>query len=161
MRILSIVGRSGSGKTTLLVKLIPLLKDRGLRVAALKYSHHERVEVDRRGKDSYRLREAGADTVVLLSRGQLMQVETLARQPTIEEIRDRLPAADLLLVESWKSAHLPAVEVIGDSGERVDLQAFGARIAVVCDRPLDDPLPRFTRDAAHRLAEFVASWCRS
>ena len=64
--ILGFSAFSGTGKTTLLVQLIPLLKDKGLRVALIKHSHHN-FEIDKPGKDSYRLREAGATPVMLVS----------------------------------------------------------------------------------------------
>jgi len=160
MRTLSIIGRSGSGKTTLLVRLIPQLIRRGLRVAALKHSHHGRIEVDRPGKDSYRLREAGAHAVVLLSQGQLVQVESLERQPSLDDVRRRLPAVDLLLVESWKTAGMESLEVIDDSGERVDLEGCGQRLAIVADRDPGDGLPCFRRDDVERLAQFVIDWMK-
>ena len=161
MHTLSIVGRSGSGKTTLLVRLIPQLIRGGLRVAALKHSHHGKIEVDRPGKDSYRLREAGAHAVVLLSQGQLVQVESLEQQPTLEDLVARLPAIDLLLVESWKSAGLPCLEVIGDSGERINPEGCGERVAVVADCDPVDGLPCFRRDDVEQLARFVSEWMKS
>ncbi|MFH0945661.1 MAG: molybdopterin-guanine dinucleotide biosynthesis protein B [Planctomycetota bacterium] len=158
MRTLSIVGRSGSGKTTLLVRLIPQLIRVGVRVAALKHSHHGRIEVDRPGKDSFRLREAGAEAVMLLSQGQLVQIETLREQPSIEQIESRLRGIDLLLVESWKSASLPSLEVIGESGDRIDPVGCGERLALVSDLDPGGSLPRFRRDDVEELARFVRDW---
>lgn len=158
MRILSIVGRSGAGKTTLLVRLIPRLLEQGLRVAALKHSHHGRIEVDRAGKDSHRLRQAGAQAVLLLSRGQLIQIEDRVEPPSVEDLEARLPGYDLLLVESWKSATFPSLEVVGDSGERIEADFGGQRLALVTDTDTDSELPRFRRDEIDALATFVATW---
>ncbi len=58
MRVIGLAGWSGAGKTTLLVRLIPVLRARGLRVATLKHAHHD-FDVDQPGKDSFRHREAG------------------------------------------------------------------------------------------------------
>jgi len=58
---------SGTGKTTLLRELIPLLKDEGLRLALVKHAHHS-FDIDHPGKDSYELRKAGADQVLIASR---------------------------------------------------------------------------------------------
>lgn len=158
MHTLSVIGRSGSGKTTLLIRLIPQLIRMGVRVAALKHSHHARIEVDRPGKDSYRLREAGAETVILLSQGQLVQIESLREQPSIEQIESRISGVDLLLVESWKSASLPALELIGESGERIDPLGCGDRLAVISDHDPGDSLPHFRRDDIEELARFVRDW---
>ena len=65
-RVLGIVGWSGSGKTVLIARLIPLLMQRGLKVATLKHAHHS-FEVDRQGKDSYEHRKAGASEVIVSS----------------------------------------------------------------------------------------------
>lgn len=66
--MLAITGSSGSGKTTLIEKLIRILSERGLRVGAVKRSHHM-VDVDREGKDSHRFRETGANPVALVGGG--------------------------------------------------------------------------------------------
>ena len=63
MKVFGIAGHSGMGKTTLLEKLIPELTRRGLRVSLIKHSHKD-IEVDRPGKDSYRLRLAGCSEVL-------------------------------------------------------------------------------------------------
>ena len=62
--VIGFVAASGTGKTTLLSRLIPVLSERGLRCAVIKHSHHD-FEIDRPGKDSHRLREAGAGQVLL------------------------------------------------------------------------------------------------
>jgi len=58
VRIFGFAGWSGSGKTTLIERVIPRLTGRGLKVSLIKHAHH-RFEIDRAGKDSYRLRDAG------------------------------------------------------------------------------------------------------
>ena len=55
---------SGTGKTTLLLKLLPLLKASGQRIAVVKHAHHS-FDMDYPGKDSYRLRAAGADEIAV------------------------------------------------------------------------------------------------
>lgn len=64
MKMLGITGYSGSGKTTLLEKLLPCLQLQGLRVAVIKNSHHN-AEVDKEGKDSWRMKEAKASQVIM------------------------------------------------------------------------------------------------
>lgn len=64
--ILAIGAYSGAGKTTLLKQLIPLLKQRQVRVGLIKHTHHN-VDVDIPGKDSYELRKAGADQTLVAS----------------------------------------------------------------------------------------------
>ena len=63
-QIISFTGKSGSGKTTLLEKLIPILISRGRRVGVIKHTVHD-VELDAGGKDTQRLRRAGAETAAI------------------------------------------------------------------------------------------------
>jgi molybdopterin-guanine dinucleotide biosynthesis protein MobB len=64
--VYSFIAKSGTGKTTLIEKLIPELKSRGLRVAVMKHDAHE-FDVDKPGKDSWRMTRAGADVTVIAS----------------------------------------------------------------------------------------------
>lgn len=110
--IVSFVGRSNSGKTTLIEAIIPLLKRTGLRVGAIKHNAH-RFEIDHPGKDSWRFTHAGADTMVITSAGQMAMVKVLERQKTVQEIADELFGdVDIVIVEGYKAADLPKIEVV-------------------------------------------------
>lgn len=107
-----ITGHSGMGKTTLLERLVPALTARGLVVSLVKHSH-KAIEIDRPGKDSYRLREAGCTEVVLLGddRWALMHELRGAPEPTLAELLGRLRPCDLVLVEGFKQDDFPKLEV--------------------------------------------------
>jgi len=112
MKVFGIAGHSGMGKTTLLARLIPALAARGLVVSLVKHSHKD-IEVDRPGKDSYRLREAGAHEVLLLgsTRWALMHELRGADEPPLDYLLDRLQDVDLVLVEGFKHGDFPKLEV--------------------------------------------------
>ena len=112
MKIFGIAGRSGMGKTTLLEKLIPALSARGLSVSLIKHSH-KAVDIDRPGKDSHRLREAGCAEVLLLgpARWALMHELRGAPEPTLEELVPHMQRCDLLLIEGFKGGDFPKLEV--------------------------------------------------
>ena len=74
--ILFIVGKSQAGKTTLIEKLIPQLKKRGYKIGTIKHAHHGFI-VDKKGKDSRRHQEAGADTVLVASPGKIAMVKKM------------------------------------------------------------------------------------
>jgi len=111
-RILGIAGWSGAGKTTLLKKLLPVLVARGLRVATLKHAHHE-FDVDVPGKDSWEHRRAGASEVIVSSARRWVQMHELgaADEPTLPQLLRRFSACDLILVEGFKHAAHPKLEV--------------------------------------------------
>ncbi len=110
--VFGIAGHSGMGKTTLLERLIPALAARGLVVSLVKHSH-KAVDIDRPGKDSYRLREAGCKEVLLLGheRWALMHELRGAPEPTLDDLLPRLQGCDLVLVEGFKSGDFPKLEV--------------------------------------------------
>ena len=112
MKVFGIAGYSGMGKTTLLARLVPALVARGLRVSMIKHSHKD-IEVDRPGKDSYRLREAGCHEVLLLgsTRWALMHELRGADEPSLDYLLDRLQDVDLVLVEGFKHGDFPKLEV--------------------------------------------------
>jgi molybdopterin-guanine dinucleotide biosynthesis protein B len=111
-RVFGFAGWSGSGKTTLVERLIPLLVARGLRVALVKHAHHD-FDVDQPGKDSHRHRLAGATEVLVTSsiRWALMHELRGAPELALADAIARLSPCDLVLVEGFKAATLPKLEV--------------------------------------------------
>lgn len=149
MKVLGFAGYSGSGKTTLIEQLLPLLRADGLRVAVIKQSHHD-VEVDTPGKDSWRHRQAGAHEVLLTSPRRWMLVHELDAEPEpdLSAHLARLSPCDLVLVEGFRHAELPKLEVWRAANQRPWLHPDDPRIlAVVSDTPapgirhlsIDDP----------------------
>jgi molybdopterin-guanine dinucleotide biosynthesis protein B len=112
--ILGIAAYSGTGKTTLLTQLIPLLKKQNIRVGLIKHSHHS-FQIDKPGKDSYRLREAGASPVMLVSshRRAIITDFPTPQEPDLNEQLNYFDQSqlDLLLVEGFKSAIFPKIEL--------------------------------------------------
>lgn len=112
MKVFGITGHSGMGKTTLLERLIPELRSRGLTVSLIKHSHKD-IEVDRPGKDSFRLRESGCSEVLLLggNRWALMHELRGAIEPPLEYLLSRLQVCDVVLLEGFKTGDFPKLEV--------------------------------------------------
>ncbi|MCP4020460.1 MAG: molybdopterin-guanine dinucleotide biosynthesis protein B [Desulfobacteraceae bacterium] len=108
-QIVSIVGKSGSGKTTLLEKLIFELKQRGYKIGSVKHAH-DGFEVDKKGKDSWRHRKAGADATLVVSKTKtaLIRDEDLN---LIEKMQKYLSDTDLIIAEGFKKQSLPKIEV--------------------------------------------------
>ncbi len=114
MRALGIVGFSGSGKTTLLERLIAELTARGVRIGAVKHAHHGFVP-DVKGKDSDRMRRAGAVQTLVFSaeRWALITEQNPPLPPTIPALVAVLDPQriDLVLIEGLRSADYPKIEV--------------------------------------------------
>ncbi len=161
---------SGIGKTTLLTRLIPLLGSRGLRVSVIKHAHHS-FDIDHPGKDSFRLREAGAVQMLLGSRHRWALMTELSRiddRPEKEPgLADLLPhlddsLADLIVVEGFKSESIPKIEVyrpelqnplIADTDKNV--------IAVASNGAVETQLPVLDLNNPAEIAEFILQWLKT
>ncbi len=111
-RIISIIGRKNAGKTTLTVALASELARRGRRVMTIKHGHHP-ADVDRKGADSWRhFHEGRAERVLLATPGFRAVFERSEDEYDPEALARRyLGDADIVLVEGYKRAPLPKVEV--------------------------------------------------
>lgn len=132
MRVLGIAGWSGSGKTTLITKLIPLLAQRGIRVATLKHAHHA-FDVDQPGKDSYEHRKAGACEVIVSSARRWVQMHEVGNgsEATLPQLLRRVSPCDLVLVEGFKTERHPKLEVFRAAVGKAPLHPQDRRIVAI------------------------------
>ncbi len=132
MRIFGITGWSGAGKTTLILKLIPLLTAKGLSVSTLKHAHHM-FDVDTPGKDSYEHRAAGATEVLIASENRFAIMHELrgAPEPPLEVLLSKLSAVDLVLIEGFKRAPHPKIEVYRSANGKPPLHPGNASIVAI------------------------------
>jgi molybdopterin-guanine dinucleotide biosynthesis adapter protein len=143
MRIIGITGWSGAGKTTLILRLIPLFTAKGLKVSTLKHAHHM-FDVDTPGKDSYEHRAAGATEVLVASENRFAIMHELrgAPEPPLEVLLSKLSAVDLVLIEGFKRAPHPKIEVYRAANAKPPLHPGNASIVAVAS---DTPFPRAGR----------------
>jgi molybdopterin-guanine dinucleotide biosynthesis protein B len=159
MKTIGFAGWSGSGKTTLIEKLIPLFARRGLRVSLIKHAHHT-FDVDQPGKDSYRHRHAGASEVLVTSsrRWVLMHELRGAHEPPFEEQVKRISPCDLLVVEGFKFAPIPKLEVWrAATGEPLLHPNDPHIVAVASDAKVKTQLPLLDLNDDAAIAAFIAS----
>ena len=156
---LSFVGRSNTGKTTVIERIIPILCERGLKVAVIKHHPHD-FDIDIPGKDTYRYKQAGATMSILASPGKVAVVEDTAKELALEEIITRyVRDVDLLLIEGFKKAKIPKIEVFqGKEGTDVPVCAGDINlIAIITDEIVETSLPVFSRNDVQGIAEFIIS----
>jgi molybdopterin-guanine dinucleotide biosynthesis adapter protein len=161
MKLFGITGHSGMGKTTLLERLVPELTSRGLVVSLIKHSHKS-IEIDRPGKDSHRLREAGCMEVLLLGneRWALMHELRGADEPPLEYLVGRLQHCDLVLIEGFKQGEFPKLEVWRPSLGRPPLwPLWPGIVAIASDEPAAVPPGPAALDLANtaQIADLVVA----
>jgi len=161
MNVVAFAGYSGSGKTTLVESLIPVLKQRGLRVSVVKHAHHK-FDIDHPGKDTWRHRQAGALEVVVASENRLALIREFEK-PTVLSVHHLIAelyeGVDWVLVEGFKSSDLLKVEVWrADSGQPVRYPDDDFVVAIATDSP--GQLPQATLRPVLDLnnVEAVADW---
>ena len=117
MYIAAIVGRKNSGKTTVIEELIRQLSHR-YSIAVVKHVHHRKgLEVDRKGKDTWRFKEAGAKTVIGISPDQLyIYSEYVDIDPIsiVNMLSRKIMEYDIVLIEGFLNVvkDIPEIDIV-------------------------------------------------
>ncbi|MFO7966220.1 MAG: molybdopterin-guanine dinucleotide biosynthesis protein B [Archaeoglobaceae archaeon] len=150
--ILSILGNSDSGKTTLISRIVPVLKEKGFKVVVVKHTIQE-IEIDREGKDSWKINQSGADVVVASPRKMVFIKE---EEDDIDSISGKyLQDYDLILTEGFNRAGKDRIVVLNEP-EELERFKHGNIQAVVCDEPLEDYVC-FKSHEIEKIADFIAA----
>ncbi len=160
--VFGVVGWKNSGKTTLIANLIRELTRRGFAISVLKHAH-AKFEIDHPGRDSFKMREAGARQVMLCSPRRFALMRELGDAPemTFEELLSYTGPCDLVLVEGYKREAYPKIEIRREGAvSREPLSAeFPQVVGVVSDRPEGevDSVPIFQIDDVGRIVDFIVA----
>jgi molybdopterin-guanine dinucleotide biosynthesis protein B len=160
MKVFGFAGFSGSGKTTLIEQIIPLLVREGLKVSLIKHAHHS-FDIDTPGKDSYRHRNAGCSEVLVTSdkRWVLMHELRGESEPSLAQQLTHFSPCDLVLVEGFKTASIPKLEVHRAGADTPLLFPRDPNIvAIATDEPLATSLPQFDINSPEDVARFIADY---
>lgn len=154
---------SNAGKTTLITQLIPELAKRNIRVSVIKHAHHQ-FDIDYPGKDSFQIRESGAVQTLIASGKRWALMTEMTRTPVnsgeadLYALLDQLNSdyADLILVEGFKSAHIPKIEVHRANSNLPLLADIDKDIiAVATDVKLDLATPILDLNNISAIADFI------
>ena len=152
-KALAIAGPSNSGKTELICRLLEWFTGQGLRPAVLKHSHHLHLGDD--GKDTWRYRQAGGRLVALAAPGLLQITRSGVEEPPLAAILAELaPAADLILVEGYKTSDLPKVG-LAPLDAAVKLPDYPRLVAWVSALPQPTHLPVFHPRQVAEIGRFI------
>jgi len=154
--IISLVGHAKVGKTTYLEKLIPELASRGYRVAAVKHDVHD-FEIDIPGKDSHRLKAAGAKIAIISSPKKLAFVRDTDHDLSLDEIRRQyVGEVDLIISEGYKRDTHPKIEIVrNEMGSALTSEKMGDLFAIASDSPLKSDAPVFDINDIHGMADLI------
>lgn len=159
---------SGIGKTTLLTQLIPALIAQGLRISVIKHAHHS-FDIDQAGKDSYRLREAGAVQMMIGSKARWALMTELSRTPQNEDepslalLLSQMDTSlsDLVLVEGFKHEAIPKIEVRrAEMGTPLLANEDENIIAIATDEAVNSSKPQIDLNDISAVATFIRQWLK-
>lgn len=151
-----IASRSKTGKTTILEKVLPILKQRGLKVAALKGNLHH-YEIDLPGKDSWRLAKAGADLAGLTTPDGYILIGSSGTRSGSEAAAELLKELDLIIIEGNKKTASPKIEVVR-SAINPDPLLLPNTVAIISDRQdLEVEIPVLDINDPPGLADFICA----
>ncbi|WP_179876449.1 bifunctional molybdopterin-guanine dinucleotide biosynthesis adaptor protein MobB/molybdopterin molybdotransferase MoeA [Vibrio cholerae] len=159
--LLGFAAYSGTGKTTLLEALLPKLTAAGLRIGLLKHAHHD-FDVDKPGKDSYRLRKAGAYQMLIASRNRhALMTETPDAEAEFDYLLTRFDAEklDVILVEGCKNIAFPKIELHRAEVGKPWLYPHDENImAIAADEMVETDLPQMHINDLDAIANFVLDY---
>ncbi|EKF9798069.1 bifunctional molybdopterin-guanine dinucleotide biosynthesis adaptor protein MobB/molybdopterin molybdotransferase MoeA [Vibrio cholerae] len=161
--LLGFAAYSGTGKTTLLEALLPKLTAAGLRIGLLKHAHHD-FDVDKPGKDSYRLRKAGASQMLIASRNRhALMTETPDAEAEFDYLLTRFDAEklDMILVEGCKNIAFPKIELHRAEVGKPWLYLHDENIiAIAADETVETALPQMHINDLDAIADFVLDYVK-
>jgi len=160
MKVMGFAGWSGSGKTTLVEQVIGVLSARGLAVSLVKHAHHS-FDIDHAGKDSWRHRQAGCREV-MVSSGQRWSLTRELRgdaEATLDDLLAKLGPCDVVLVEGFKRAEIPKIEVYRkEVTEPLLFPEDGRIVAVATDTDVPTTLPTLDINDPEAVVDFIVGY---
>lgn len=148
---LAISGVKNSGKTTLIERLIPYLKEEGLKIGVIKHDGHD-FNPDVKGTDSYRHRKAGVDGNIIFSKNKYMLIEN--KNLEIEEILKFFTDYDLVLLEGFKNSNYPKLELIRSKNSKKPVTKAETVLAYITDLNFTNE-KTFPLDDIENIADFI------
>jgi len=158
MKVYGVTGWKNAGKTTMVERLVTEITARGYGVSTVKHAHHS-TDVDHPGRDSFRHRTAGAREVLVSSpqRWALMHELRDAAEPSLDELLARLSPVDLVLIEGYKHAPHPKIEVARAALAHAMMAGNNPTIRALASDGAEPPdgLTRFDIDDIAGIADFI------
>lgn len=155
-KVVNIVGSSSNvGKTYLLEGLIKELKFRGYSIATIKHDVHG-FDIDKRGKDTYKHRKAGSETVIISSKNRFAMIKELKEETELNDIIKMVLDKDIILVEGYKNSNLRKIEVFRSGVSNKIITPIEKIIAVASDIDIEDyNLTVVNKEDYKRLADLI------
>lgn len=156
LKVINIIGSSSNvGKTFLIEGLIKELTKRNLKVATIKHDIHG-FDIDKKGKDTYKHRKAGAQTVIISSKNRLAMIHELEEETNLEDIINMIDNKDIILVEGYKKSNLRKIEVFRNGISKEIISTKEKLIAIASDIDINfEEIPVIHKEDYKSLADLI------
>ena len=161
--VISFIGFSKSGKTAIVSQLVSYFTKKGYKVGVIKHTTKD-FQIDKEGKDSWRIFNAGGDVAVLSPVKMALQIH-LNRKLSLDELSDFFSGYDIIMTEGFKKEFKKAIVVARNREELDELleqikKERGSKdgiLAAVLDNNANLDIPVFHPDQIEELAKFILS----
>jgi molybdopterin-guanine dinucleotide biosynthesis protein B len=160
-KIVSFIAKSGTGKTTLIVKVIKILSERGYKVSSVKHTDHD-FEADIPGKDSWRHKNAGAFSTMLLSRGKaafFSDIDSSFETEISGMASKYFSGSDIVIIEGFKDLNMKKIELLRKNitpDLKPGFQNDPGLILVCADGFIKDlKVPQIDINDSEKIADFI------
>lgn len=156
-KVINVIGQcSNVGKTILIVGIIKELKSRGFTVGTIKH-HSHKLDLDKKGKDTYKHREAGAEEICIISEGRTAIF--IERELDLEEVTNLFKHKDFIIVEGYKNSNLKKIEVYNSKLSTKIITKKENLICVASDVELNiDNTKVIDRDDYKKLCDIIIAF---
>ena len=154
--VINIVGdKSNVGKTFVMEGIIKELKSRKISVATIKHDVHG-FDIDKKGKDTYKHREAGSETVIISSNKRLAIIKEVKEEVPLNELINFAKDKDVILVEGYKKSNLRKIEVYRNGFSEKIISSKEKLIAIASDEKIDiDDILVIKKDNFKELVDLI------
>ena len=152
--LISIVGKSNSGKTTFIENFIPVLKARGFKVGVIKHAH-QNFEIEKKKKDSWRHKKAGANMVMISSPGKIALIKDEETEK-LDNLIKYFSDMDIILCEGYKRENKPKIEIFRKEAHKEPLcQNDKSLFAFVTNSDIKLDVPCFGLNEITKVADLI------
>ncbi|MDC0058007.1 molybdopterin-guanine dinucleotide biosynthesis protein B [Pelagibacteraceae bacterium] len=154
-KIIGITGWKDVGKTHYASLIIKLLVKKGYQVGSIKHAHHN-FDIDKSGTDSFKLREAGSNQVIISSSKRWAKIteNNNENEKNLDELVQELNNVDIVVVEGFKKDNHPKIEILSKDLKNRNKETNNV-IAIVSDDLKDTITPVFKKNDIEKLVEFI------
>lgn len=158
-KIINIVAScSNSGKTTLIEGIIKELKKDNCIISTIKHDVHG-IDIDKKGKDTYRHREAGADNIIISSKKRLVLIKELQEETELEQVLETCPDSDYIIIEGYKQSKYPKIEVFRKGISQSIITPKSKLVAIATDdMSLKIDVPIVDLNNYKEIADFIKNF---